>query len=343
MSFCVSCGAEVFSGSVKCIKCSLGIAPPVSREQSKPARRRLFVHPITKDWTFWLFLVFAVLGGVQTNYRQGSMNSTGNSAGGVGAALIDVVFLTSLSLALTFLFCATLPAFIRKLFYLSGDRRALGIHPPTDSGGWHQDPLDSRRQRWWNGQIWTQATLPGMRLFNTGSKLLASVIVLALFVAFGVGIASNSSKNSTNSSNATMMVNVAFQDLAEAAQKFNSIQINPNDPLGNISEVRDAYLDIEMNYTLLKGALGSVTSQLELGTGAPSLESLNAMISAMGPYVQIRSDYFAALEQCSPIVSGRDVTDCDLDVYADYERSLINSIAPVATTWEAVFESIPKS
>jgi hypothetical protein len=277
--------------------------------------------------------------GAQNNYWQGSLNSDP----ALGAALVTGVFGITIFLVSSFLLFAMLPAFIRRLVLSSRDRKALSVHPPTDSPGWHQDPLDPKGHRWWNGQIWTQAMLPTFKLLNTVSKSLAGVIVVILIVAFGAGLVSNLGSNSTNSSNATMMVNLAFEDLAIAAQEYNSIQINPTDPLGNVSELRDAFLDIEMNYTLLMGALGSVTSQSELGTGAPSLESLNGMIAALGPYVQIRSDYFNALEQCSPIVPNRGVTDCDSNVFADYERPLVDSIALVATTWEAVFASIPKS
>lgn len=339
MSFCVDCGAEVFSGSEKCIKCSLGVATPTSSDLNKPAKRTLFIHPISKDWTYWLFLVLVALTGAQNNFWQGSQNS----GSALGAAMVTGVFAITIYLVSSFLLFAVLPAFIRKLFLSRRDRKALDVHPTTDTAGWHQDPLDPNGQRWWDGHIWTQATLPRLKLLNTVSKLLAGAIVAVLVVAFGAGMASNPSTNSTNSSNAMMMVGLAFEDLATAAQNYNSIRIDPADPLGNLAEVQDAFLDIRTNHTLLKGALGSVANQEELGAGAPSLESLNAMIEAMDPYIQIRSDYYEAIEQCSPIVPDREVTDCDLDVFAEYERPMVDSIAPVATTWEAVFASIPNN
>jgi hypothetical protein len=139
------------------------------------------------------------------------------------------------------------------------------------------------------------------------------------------------------------MVGLAFTGLAEATQAYNGIQVNPNAPFSNLPEVKAAFDKVETNYLELNGALPSIKTQGELGEGAPDLGKLREFVAAMGPWIQTRKDYYTALEACAPITASRQPTECDVSVFDQYEKPMVDSIQPVATSWESVVASIPKA
>lgn len=312
----------------------------------KKAKRPLFRRPLAKDWTFWLFAAVAAIGSVQTVYRTGS-NYAGWSTWAIltGGAL-DIVF----PLAFSFLVFAIVPAFIRKLVFMPRDKKALREAPADLAPAWHPDPLKLAEHRWWDGTQWTKATAPqSSKKARWVAPLVVILIVIEMLIVFAAGLATGTanggsgSGGSSGQSNAALIVNASFLGLAESVQKYNNIKVDMNAPLANIAEVKTAFDEVETNYIELSGSLPAVKSQSELGFGAPNIDKLKALVVALGPWIQTRKDYYAGLESCGPLTDGRQPTACDQTVFSQSEKPMVDSIGPVATAWQAVIDSMPKS
>lgn len=332
-------------GSASVVQVSAAAEPPMGTFNK--AKRPLFRKPLARDWTFWLFVVLAAIGSVQTVYRTGS--GYGNWT--VGAIVIGGAIDILIPLAFSFLVFAVIPAFIRKLVLLPRDKKALREAPTDLTPAWHPDPLKLSEHRWWDGTKWTNATAPQpSKKARWLAPAVVVVLVVEMLIVFSAGLATGTANGGSSSggsggssaqSNAALMVNASFLGLADAVQKYNSIRIDPNAPLANITEVKAAFDTIETNYMELGGALPAVKSQNELGFGAPNIDKLKALVTALGPFIQTRKDYYAGLEACGPLTDGRQPTMCDESVFAKSEKPMVDSIPPVATAWEAVIASMP--
>jgi hypothetical protein len=316
-------------------------AVPVATGKPK---RPLLISPLIRDWTFWLFVVVAAIGGTQSLYRTGRSYSNASASMVVSAGGMDVL----ISLVGGAVVFCLLPATIRKVVHLRKDRKAWASRPSDDSAGWKPDPAHIAEQRWWSGSAWTNATLPEKKPGRGYLWVLLGLAVLTVVVfmaGLGSGPANGQSPTRDDglSSNAALAVGASFNGLATSLQDYGKIPIDPNAPFTNIMEVKSAFEKVETNYLELKGALPAITSQAELGAQAPDLQKLKAFVAAMGPYVEARKAYYTALEACGPLNSGRAPTDCDVNAFDAAEKSMVDSIQPVATTWEAVIASIPKA
>lgn len=108
-------------------------------------------------------------------------------------------------------------------------------------------------------------------------------------------------------------------------------------------DAREAFGDVETSYVLLSGALPAATTQSDLGPGAPDLGALRDFVDALGPYVQTRLDYYAAMDECGPMTATRPWGECELNTYDEWEKPMVDSIPPVVEAFETVVGSIPEN
>jgi len=78
---------------------------------------------------------------------------------------------------------------IRRLVRRASDKKKLASNPSDVEQGWKPDPLQIRRQRWWDGERWTRAVNPKEPAFrdNAGGEVVSALAVAALAVAYFIG------------------------------------------------------------------------------------------------------------------------------------------------------------
>jgi hypothetical protein len=178
----------------------------------------------------------------------------------------------------------------------------------------------------------------------TGSYLMGAAVLLALT---GCGSATNSDTEPASSvqsnPNAALMVESSLMGLTAALADYSQIKIDPNNPWGNLGEVKAGFEKIETNYTLLKNSVGIIESQSELGQGAPDLGLLRTLVNALGPYVDARNSYYVAIESCGPIEANRQPTDCDTAAYDVWEKPMVDSLEPVSDAFSNLSAALKNS
>lgn len=399
MVTCSECGAESVSGSRFCAQCGAGL--PIAVGEGRPVaagaasatvaatsveeggsliirpasslwgppKRRLFERPLTSDWTFWIFIAFAVVGGLRNTYRSGQGYRYSSLEVALFGALFDVV----VTLLVAFGFVALVPALIRALVRRFTDKRALAERPADVSEGWKSDPLNVKRQRWWSGSGWTQAVKPepSSKVGAPSWWILGGLLTL-MMVAFIAGRSSEPAPDFSNvdvdalteelgdtrqfmdeprpgsdpapqsNPNTAMAIGLYFSDLVDAITAYSQTPVDPMNVEVSMVDARAAFEDVETNYILLSGALPAVATQAQLGPGAPDLGALREFVDAMGPYVQARLDYYAALDECGPMVATRVWGECEFDAAEEWEKPMVDTIPPVSAAFEAVIESVPQ-
>ena len=335
-----------------------------------PPRRPLFRRPLTSDWVFWLFVVLAGIGGTQNAYRSGQGYWLSDSAITAVGGFFDV----GVSLLIAFGMFALVPALIRALVRRITDKRAFAKQPEDASEGWKTDPLNSAGERWWDGNGWTRAVKPeSPRKVGTAAWWIFGGLLAVMTVAFLLGRSSDPVPDFSNvdvdalqgqvqgdtrqfldeplndggsageaNPNTALAVGTYFSALVEAITAYSQTPVDVQDVEASMVDARAAFEDVETNYTLLSGALAGVTSQQQLGPGAPDLGDMRAFVDAMGPYVQARLDYYAALDECGPMTATRAWGDCEFAASETWEKPMVDTIPPVQTAFETLLESAPQ-
>jgi len=377
--FCAQCGAEVegsgaVGGGATVVTDPPAAADPVVRPEAAmlaPPRRPLFRRPLTSDWVFWLFVVLAGIGGTQNAYRSGQGYGFSSPTITAVGGFIDV----GVSLLIGFGMFALIPALLRALVRRVSDRRALVRRPEDASEGWKTDPLNSASERWWKGDGWTRAVKPerSKKVGSTAWWIFGGLLAV-MTVAFLLGRSSDPAPDFSNvdvdalreqvqgdtrqfldeplndsdstgeaNPNTALAVGTYFSALVESITAYSQTPVDIQDVEASMVDARAAFEDVETNYTLLSGALSQVTSQQELGPGAPDLGDMRAFVDAMGPYVQTRLDYYAALDECGPMTTTREWGDCELAAFDIWEKPMVDTIPPVQTAFETLLESAPQN
>ena len=374
--FCHKCGAELIVTPVSVaanLPNATAVTPPTAGPLAPappppnllgPPKRPLLNRPWTSDWVFWVFVFFAGIGGIRSLYNTGRQYRFSDGVTTAVGGLLDI----SISLLIGFVVFALIPALIRKVIRAGMDRRALTVDPDDPTAGWKPDPLSSGQSRWWDGSAWTRATKPPATTpIGAGTWWIIAGLILAAMVAFVMGRGAEQRADFNNvdieslqeevlsessgfdaelpvpaeNPNTSLAIAVYYGDLITAITNYTQVPIDPDNIGQSMVDARVAFDDVETNYTLLAGALPAVTKQEQLGDPAPDLQALRDFVDALGPYVQARLDYYAALEACAPQTAATIWGECEFDASDEWEKPMTDTIAPVAETFQAVIDSLP--
>lgn len=369
---CLHCGLENQQGAAFCSRCgqvlqttatsskdavntdapgAMAITTTTDPQMLLPPKRKLFKCPLTSDWIFWLFVAFVVIVGMPTLYNIGqSYQGWGGAALLVGGPFDAIV-----QIAGAFFLIALVPALIRALTWRIADKRALASPPLDIREGWKPDPLDGHRQRWWNGKQWTRALdpEPSTRVGAASWWTLAGLLVIltaAMFIGYaspstseaGSTPASAVTDNSRKPPASAEAVVQHFQNLATAMIAYSESPFDNENYGKSFSDAHSAFKEVKSNYVLFDTALLSITSQDELGPGAPDLLALRNFANALDPWIETRSNLFTALENCGAGTAVQLPGDCEYDAYMQWEQPILDTMPPVAKAFDAVVNSIPE-
>ncbi len=278
----------------------------------------LFDTPVWKDPPFIVGAVMAVVVGASSAYNVGNRGL--------------------LSLLFSFALFGLIPAFVRLRIRKARLKKA---RPATTEPEWLPDPVRRGQLRQWDGQRWTDKARAGTRAKARSWVLAAGMVVGAAIIGLSALAGEYSNRTEVQqvdgkNPNLANMVTLSYSDLVAALVAYGKIPIDPNDPWANLLDVKAGFDKVDTNYTLLKGSLGSVVTQSDLGPGSPPLALLQTVVDKMGPWVQTRKEYYSAIESCGPITSTRQPTDCDVAAFDTWEKPMVDSGPPVGEAFKAV-------
>jgi len=157
---------------------------PSPKLVARPPRRTFLKRPWTSDWVFWV-VIGATLILIPRVYEigQGVWDQSAGTRLLEGTTAVLAVILTATAVV-------GLPLMlIRGLVRRASDKKKLASNPSDVEQGWKPDPLQVRRQRWWDGERWTGAVNPEDPTFRDGAggAVVSALAVAALAVAFLLG------------------------------------------------------------------------------------------------------------------------------------------------------------
>lgn len=375
MVVCPSCDAKNSDTAALCIACgawigerdpsfeSPDLAPmrPPAAELLVPVRAYFINRPWFNDWVFWLAAVLTTIGGVQNLYREGTAGIFAVTSASYLSALITILFFVPLSFAVF----GALPALVRWPFRQKRFNKLLTQRPQVESQGWKSDPFDSSFQRWWTGSFWSQGTRP-----QKGEKAgLASFLIIigvaaAMFVAFLVGTASsgvNADPGLTNIDNGDFLNTLEEVENAESVDEFfttsvadayfrtteglndyYAVQIDLENMIPQYIELQGIVNDLQASQSDLQGLITAATTQeMLVGASAPDVNALRDFTSAVGDFVSTRSSFYQSMEACEPLLTpGREYGLCDDDAFAIWEAPMTQTLAPLASAYQSVVDSM---
>ena len=158
---------------------------------ARPPRRTFLKRPWTSDWVFWVAVGATFI--LIPNVYQAGKDVWGESAAFLLLAGTFTIFLTIVTAVIIGLQVLLIRFLFRRafqfLFRRASKKKKLSRNPLDSVQGWKSDPLDERRQRWWNGERWTAAVNPEEPAFRDRAvpASIAAIIILPLAVAFFIG------------------------------------------------------------------------------------------------------------------------------------------------------------
>ena len=328
MKICTSCNAESPQLAAYCVGCGKELPlmvtdqpaevavtahfenPRIDTEEKPTMKLRFFKRPLTSDWTIWLWLIFAGIGGTRSLYRDGQRSHIASAA----ASVFDPIMTLLFTLPFSFFVFAFLPALVRRLVWKLRSKR--GQYPNTGSG----------------------------KAITKSFIMLLIAVIAAGFIGYYSGLGSSPTSGTLNQqSNSSLMVNLSFNDLQTAMKDYTSVKIDPSNPLGNFNQVAAAFDKVETNYIELKGALSAISSQDQLSTGAPKLAEMNLFVQALGPYVESHTNYQDVVKVCLSSGSTSSQLDCTSSAFDKWESQLVRTTDTVAKAYSAMMKTIPSN
>lgn len=332
-------------------------AEPDTPHASEPSAAQLgtpkalfWNRPIVSDWTFWLAVVFATLGGIPSIYRtgQGYAESFAGLPDGmlIFGGLIDILFTALLSP----LIVAVVPAFIRFLIRRATLKRKLAELPEDRSAGWKADPMNQSQLRWWSESGWTQATNPPRsREIGIAGILVYGAMVLVIVAAFVAGYSSSASSTQDQSSvgqgssepnpNASLAAEVYFADLMTSIESFLAVQVDPEDLAGTFTSAGVAFKEVESNFKLMNLLVEDTTDPADIDLNSEQFAAMENYMAALESWVGVRASFYNELETCGMPTSGM-VGACEGEVIDRYESALTDTTFPVVDAYEALQETL---
>lgn len=323
---------------------------PINTRSPTPGpepKNGLLNRPWTSDVLFWIaiaFLAFFGFAGVRSAIRV----STG-PFGTIPTWWTEILTLT-FTTAVWFFICFWVPALIRQAVRSSRRRKALALGPGTAEPGWHVDPLNSTHYRWWDGTKWSDVVAPAI---SHRSKGLLGVTLLVLVLAapllvfsiWGIaqpssGTASQPSADPSTNPNTSLAVEVALSSLLESTEDFLTTPVDRDNLAESMRQATKKFPAVESDYEYFNAVIGAVTTQDELGQGAPSLQSLRQLDGEMGEWLTVRQDYLSALQPCLQESSNYAYAGCAAPISERFEASLQSTMLSTGAAFQAVVDSI---
>ena len=320
-------------------------ATPAAGPEPRPG---LLKTPWTSDTLFWVAIVLLALFGI-----AGVRSAVRTVSGPFGVG--GLWFVENLTLAMTtaiwFALVLVIPAAIRRRIRNSQRRKALAVGPGTSEPGWHVDPVDSTRYRWWNGTSWDDvvAPAPPQRSAGTWGVVLLAVVLAGPMVVFTIwGLAESSggaSRASTTSAaadnpNVDVAVEAALTSLLQSTEDFLKTPVTPDDIESAMSESMAKLPAVESDYEYFHAVVGAISSQSQLGPGAPSLVALRTLDTDMREWLQVRRGYLDALKKCEGAASELAYADCMVPIFDRFEASLQDTMMKTGASFQAVVDSL---
>jgi hypothetical protein len=323
-------------------------APVTATTAQQPGpepRAGLFNRPLTSDVLFWVGIVLMALMGF-TSVR-GAIRTV-SSPFGVSTLwwteLITIAIVTPIFACLVLLLPAAIRSWVRK----SRRRKALATRPATTEASWQVDPLDATRYRWWTGSAWGDVVVPApaARGYGTWGVLILAAVFVLPFLAFAAWGASNTARVSgtattpvADNPNIDIAVATALQSLNESTGAFLSVPVDENDVRGSMMATAAKLPAVQSDYDYFHEVMKSVTSQGQLGSGAPSLASLRQVDTAMAEWLEVRTNYLNGLKNCEMYTDQSLYFDCMGPVFDRFESSLQSTMFAAKDAFEAVAAS----
>lgn len=320
-------------------------AAPVPGPDQQP---HLLKRPWTSDTLFWVAIILMALigfAGVRSAVR------TVSGPFGVSGLWFTEILTLAMTTAIFFALILVVPAAIRRRVRKSQRRKALAAGAGTPDPGWHVDPTDSTRYRWWNGRSWDDvvAPAPAQRSAGTwGVVLLVAVLAgpMAVFTVWGLAQSSGGAAASSVSSgvadnpNVDLAVEAALTSLLQSTEDFLKTPVNPDDLKASMSESMAKLPAVESDYEYFHAVVGAISSQSQLGPGAPSLLSLQKLDTDMGEWVQVRRAYLDALKKCQGAVDDIAYADCMVPIFDRFETPLQDTMMKTGASFQTVVDSL---
>lgn len=330
-----------------------GHSAPAHRSAVTPGpepRIGLLKNPWTSDALFWiafaLFLFFGIAG------VRNAIRLTSGPFGTSSLWWAEILTL-SITMGLWLVLILIVPALIRQAIRRSRRRKALASGMATADPGWHIDPLDSTRYRWWNGNSWEDIVAPApvpQKRGTVGVFLLAAVLAgpVAIFTIWGLAgtgrqSAPSSSPGQESNPNTALAVEVALESLVASTEDFLTTPVNPDNLAGSMRDAYSKLPAVETDYEYFTVVVNAVTSQDQLGPGAPSLASLKTLDSEMGKWLTTRLQYLQDLQPCQSATSNLSYANCADPVFTRYETALQDTMIETGEAFQAVFDSLNES
>lgn len=319
---------------------------PVAGPEARPG---LLKRPWTSDTLFWVAIVLLGLIGIAG--VRGAVRTVSGPFGVGGLWFVEILTL-AMTTAIWFALVLVIPAAIRRRIRSSQRRKALAVGPGTSEPGWHVDPIDSTRYRWWNGTSWDNVVVPAspQRSAGTWGVVLLAVVLagpMVVFTVWGLGesaggatIASSSTPAAADNPNVDVAVEAALTSLLQSTESFLKTPVNPDDLESSMSESTAKLPAVERDYEYFHAVVGAISSQSQLGPGAPSLVALRTLDTDMGEWLQVRRGYLDALKKCEGAVSEVAYADCMVPVFDRFEASLQDTMMKTGASFQAVVDSL---
>lgn len=311
-------------------------------------RPGLLKRPWTSDTLFWVAIVLLALFGI-----AGVRSAVRTVSGPFGVG--GLWFVENLTLAMTtaiwFALVLVIPAAIRRRIRNSQRRKALAVGPGTSEPGWHVDPVDSTRYRWWTGTSWNDvvAPAPPQRSAGTWGVVLLAVVLagpMAVFTMWGLaesagGAASTSTTTpAADNPNVDLAVEAALTSLLQSTEDFLKTPVDPDNLGQSMKETAAKLPAVESDYEYFSAVVGAISSQSQLGSGMPSLVALQKIDTDMGAWLKVRRDYIDDVKRCELYSDKIAYADCVVPIFDRFETPLQDTMLKTGASFQAVVDGL---